>query len=182
MNEPNYDQICEIVEQKLVPTFEMLGKMLKQIDDKASNADMLAQKIISSMSDAVMGQKQGMFQDLISSKFAPEIDPLDQFYSDTMGTKFSDQLIRELMDSDVENPEEFITNKIGESKSKYGKYLGISAPVPETEEAPGEPAPEAAPEEPEGEPAGLAVEVKEKSKKPRAEDMAKLLGLSMNEK
>lgn len=180
----DYEEICQVVEQKLVPTFEMLGKMLKSIDDKASQALAMTQKIVGAMSDAVMGQKHGEFEDLLNSKFGADIGPLDSFYSDTMGTKFSDQLIDELMSSDVDNPEEFISSKIGETKGKYGKYLGMPAPESAAEEA-AEPPEEQTPEEEAGEiheePAEVAVEVKStKKKKPTAEDMAGLLGLKMS--
>jgi hypothetical protein len=178
----DYQEICDVVEQKLVPTFETLGKVMKEIDDKATQALCMVEKILGAMFDAVMGQKQGEFQELLSSKYSADLAPLDSFYSDTMGNKFSDQLIQELMKSDAENPDEFIAGKIGEAKTKYGKYLGIGA-EPEAPELPPEEAAVNAEEEeaevhPEPE-VGVAV-TKTKSKKPTPEDMAGLLGLHMS--
>jgi hypothetical protein len=97
-----------------------------------------------------------------------------------MGTKFSDQLIDELLNGDVEDPDAFISSKIGETKTKYGKYLGMP-PSPEAaaESSEGE-TPAAEAEEP-AEPVAAAVEVKKTTKKkPSAKDMADLLGLKMS--
>jgi len=171
----DYEEITQVVEQKLVPTFETLGKMLKAIDDKATQALEMSQKIVEAMSDAVTGQRKGEFSELLGSKFSADIGPLDSFYSDTMGTKFSDQLIEELLNSGPENPEELISSKIGEAKQKYGKYLGSQAPkepeAPAAEEKPAEEEPEA--------PAAVEVEVARK-KAPDARDMAGMLGLKLN--
>jgi hypothetical protein len=178
----NYEEIVSVVEQKLVPTFEMLGKILKTIDDKASKAQEMAQQIVDCMSDAVTGQRQGSFQELLGSKYSSDLGPLDQFYSDTFGTKFSDMLIDELLKSDVENPDEFISSRINENKGKYGKYLGVAMPanpgIPVEEYGPPE-----TPEEigvPPGAP-GMSVSIKAKGhKKPSSKDMADLLGLKLS--
>jgi hypothetical protein len=75
-----------------------------------------------------MGQRKGSFQELLTTKYSKDLSPLDQFYGDTFGNKFSDELIEELLSDNPENPEEFISGKINETKGKYGKYLGAIPP------------------------------------------------------
>ena len=151
---------------------------LKEIDDKASQALNLATAIVNSMNDAVTGNKRDQFSSLIGSKFGADIGPLDQFFSDTQGAKFSDQLIDELLSSDPENPEEYISSKIGETRGKYGKYLGTPAPEVAPEPMASEP------EKPEGEPSepAVAVKVEKGPKKVTSKDMADMLGVRLNSK
>ena len=133
-----------ISDEELISTFELCGKMIKEISDKADAAIQGVQKIVECMSDAVMGQRRGSFQDMLSSKYSADLGPIDSFYSDTFGNKFSDCLIDELLSSNPENPDEYITSKIGETKGKYGKYLGATpsnpnVPIEEASEAPSAP-------------------------------------------
>ena len=169
-----------IEDQELIDTFRMAGEMITKAQQTAEQALELAQKIVMSMSDAVMGQRKGTFQELLGQHSA-DIAPIDQFYSDTFGNSYSDQLISELLDTDPENPDEFINSKIGEERGKYGKYLGAVAPPEPEIESPidGEPVAEGEKGKPEAPAAEVSVEVekKPKSKKPGFDEMVKTLGL-----
>ena len=125
-----------ITDQELIDTFKMAGDMIQAATKKAEEAMSLAEKIISCMSDAVMGQRRGSYQELLSSKFSGDIGPLDGLYGDMFGSKFSDLLLDELLGEDVDDPEAFISGKIGATREKYGKYLpGLSTPNVPVEES-----------------------------------------------
>jgi hypothetical protein len=130
-----------IGDEELIDTFKLAGEQIRSVDQKADMALKMVQAILDCMSDAVTGQRKGSFQELLSSKYSAELGPLDQFYSDTFGNKFSDALIDELLSNNPENPDEFISGRIGETKGKYGKYLGAvpsnpNVPVEEGGEPP----------------------------------------------
>ena len=69
-----------IEDQELIDTFRMAGEMITKAQQTAEQALELAQKIVMSMSDAVMGQRKGTFQELLGQHSA-DIAPIDQFYS-----------------------------------------------------------------------------------------------------
>jgi hypothetical protein len=174
-----------IGDKELIDTFAMAGQMIAKLDAKIN-------QIVDCMHDAVQGQRRGSFQDLLSSKYSNDLGPLDQFYTDTFGNRFSDQLMNELLDSDMDNPDDYISSKINETKGKYGKYLGAVAsdpnvpvgemgynPEPTETEVPTPKEIGAPPEAPEM--GGVEIAVKAKGrKKPSSKDMADLLGLKLS--
>ena len=187
MNNPDagadYDLINKCIVERMMPVLKMIDDHFDELDKKTDQALGLSTAIVTSMNDAVMGNKKDQFSSLLSSKFGDDLGPIDQFYSDTMGGKFSDSLVDELLSNEPENPEEYISSRIGEARGKYGKYLGGGAP-----EMPHEVAAEGAEEEEaaahlkgEAEPA-VAVKVESKPKKVTSKDMADMLGVRLNPK
>ena len=174
--------ICQTIDEYLVPTFKLLGEMLSAIEKKADSANQQCTLIIDTMHDAMTGYRQNDFQTNLLPKFQPDLDSLDSFYSDTQGNKFSDQLIQELLSTEIDNPEEYVSSKINNAKGKYGKYLGIGVTVAPTGESPAvesaEPAAEEAGESAPEETAEMPAP--KKSKKPSFKDMTDSLGLMRN--
>ena len=174
----DYDLINKCIVERMMPVLKMIDDHFDELDKKTDQALGLSTAIVTSMNDAVMGNKKDQFSSLLSSKFGNDLGPIDQFYSDTMGGKFSDSLVDELLSNEPENPEEYISSRIGEARGKYGKYLGALDEGPD--EGPDE-SPEA-PEAPEGEPAAVAVKVEKGPKKVTSRDMADMLGVKLNPK
>lgn len=169
----DYDQISDVMEQKLVPIFETLGQMLAAIEAKADSALELSQKIAEGIQGSVMGYQRNQLLDSITSKFGADIAPLDSLYSDITGKKFSDELIDKLMSGSdqIADQDGYIQSQIESAKSRYGKYLGMPASAEDDEEGPEEGEEGAEPVAGE-----ISIEKVEK-KKPTFEDMASMLGL-----
>jgi hypothetical protein len=190
------EEVRGITDEELIDTFKLAGDMIQSATKKADDAMALAEKIITCMSDAVMGQRRGSYQELLGSKFSADVGPLDEFYSDTFGSKFSDLLLDELLGEDVDDPEAFISGKIGATREKYGKYLPTpSNPNVPFESKPEEPTPademgappadtpelEGEGPEEEKEPV-MAGPAEKRRKKPSSQDMASLLGIKFTSK
>lgn len=132
MNELDYDKICEVVEQKMVPTFEMLGKMLKEIDEKAE----VGVKLAEAFSEIIGGHKRSGVVETVRGLYGPILDILDEYYKDNWDKSFSDELIEKLMDNEgnISDLGAYAGNEIESVKQKYGKYLKF----PGSEESPEE--------------------------------------------
>lgn len=170
---PNYDEICSVIEERLVPVFELLGNRLKAIEDKTGEHDDILFKIVSGLGDAVNEHKKGSYSEMLASKYGPDLDEIGGPYSELYGKDIKDELLEKLMGGEM--GEDAIPGFVGGIKEKFAKIRG---PAPDGSVG-GTP-----PEEP-------AVEVQEEVKpveeEPADEEpsdmagkMAKTLGLKMN--
>jgi hypothetical protein len=128
----DYDMICNVMEEKLVPVFTMIGKEIKDLHEDLGELQGLVFKLMTSMIGAADDHKRGGYQEMLKSQFGQDIEPLDGFYQDTQGKKFSDELLDGLMGEeglDEAGTPGFIKSKIEEAKGKFGKYLGGAAPA-----------------------------------------------------
>ena len=124
----DYDQICEVIEQKLTPAFEMIGQELAKLRAENDNLKDIVYRMVTSFSDAATTHKRGALQSTISGKYGPDLESLKPIYSDFSGRDIEQDLIDALMESEG-NPEELAGQMLGGVKERFGKYLG-GAPAP----------------------------------------------------
>lgn len=147
------DEVWNEIENRLVPLMRMIGERFDQIEEVVT-------KMVCGMYDGVQSFKRSQLADELSSKYADDISPLDDFFKDTQGGSFSDQLIDTLMNGEIpdDGRDEFIKGQIGSAREKFGKYLPqktteisvSTAPIEENKEPEKEPMPneeEAGPED-----------------------------------
>ena len=173
---PNYDEICGVLEERLVPVFELLGNRLKAIEDKTGEHDDILYKIVSGFGDAVNEHKKGSYSEMLASKHGPDLDEIGGPYSDLFGKDIKEELLDKLMGGEL--GEDGIPDFIGGIRAKFDKIrapaVGGSVMAKE-ESAPESPTEEIKPEE---KPAEEAPESEEPPD--MAGKMAKTLGLKMN--
>jgi hypothetical protein len=169
---PNYDEICGVMEDRLVPVFELLGSRLKDLEESNSELKDLLFKIVSGFGDAVNEHKKGGYSEMLASKYGPDLEDIGGPYSEIYGKDIKDELLEKLMGGEL--GEDGIPDFVGGIRAKFDK---IRAPAveggvePRPEEAPAE---EVAKEEP-------APEKTEEEEPPdMAGKMSKMLGLKMN--
>lgn len=152
----DYDQICQVVEEKLAPVFTMIGQELKSLRDENNDLKDIVYKMVTSFSDSVGQYKRQGLQSQIMGKFGPDLEALKPIYADFKGGDIVEDILNALMEAEGD-PEAHVAGFLDQAKAKFGKYLG-GAPAPEkavevSVEAPAEPVeeevkePEEAPEE-----------------------------------
>jgi phage-related minor tail protein len=146
----DYEQICEVVENKLAPVFTMIGEELKSQREEIAGLKDIIYKMVTSFSDSVGQHKRQGLQSTIMGKYGSDLEALKPVYSDFRGSDIVEDLIGALMEADG-NPEELAGQFIEQAKGKFGKYLG-GTPAPGKEvsveiEAVGEPVAEEKAEE-----------------------------------
>ncbi len=151
----DYDEICRVVEQRLIPVFEVLGQMLHALDERIEDTDDVVHRIVGGFADAVGNHKRGELGEMLQQNFGEAIDTLNPLFSDMGGKSYADTLIDTLMEGEGEPDMDEIADRISGDLDKYGKYLGI-----EPEEA------EEGSEIPEGEMAEGEIEEPEEGEKP----------------
>lgn len=154
------DLILSVMQENLGPLFEILGSRIKDLEEDLGETKDLLFKLAEGLIGAADGHKKTQLSDMISSKYGADIEPLDGFYKDVHGKGFADSLIEELMGDnapDEAGMDEWIKNKLGDAKGKYGKYIGIKTEVEPDKEAVAEAVEPAAVE-----PAAEAAESEEK--------------------
>lgn len=135
--------IQSVMQRDLGPIFEAVGSRLKDLEEDLGEVKDLLYKFTQGLIGAADNHKRTMLTDEISSKYGKDIEPFEGFYKDTMGKGFTDSILEELMAEgapDDAGRDEWIQNKLGEARGKFGKYVGIKDEV----EAPVEPPAEAA--------------------------------------
>lgn len=174
---PNYDEICSVMEERLVPVFELLGSRLKELEESNSELKDLLFKIVSGFGDAVNEHKKGGYSEMLASKYGPDLDEIGGPYSEIYGKDIKDELLEKLMGGEL--GEDGIPDFVGGIRAKFDKIRGPA--VDGSVEA----KPESAPESPAEE---IKVEEKPAEEGPPEEEeppdmagkMAKTLGLKMN--
>jgi hypothetical protein len=153
MNQPgsgvNYDEICNVLEQKMQPVFDLIAQRFAEHEEVIG-------KIVGGMHDAVGSYKRGAMQKTLGEKYGEELGPLDEYSNTNFGKSFSDDLLDALQGDEAPGDDErdgFIRGKIDGFKGRFGKYLGqppkVEATVIEAktpEEAPAAPESPAEPE------------------------------------
>lgn len=124
----DYDQICQVVEQKLAPAFEMIGKEFKAQRDEINELKDIVYKMVTSFSDSVTSYKRQGLQSTITGKFGPDLEALKPVYADFRGGDIVEDLLNALMDQDGD-PEALVGQFLEQAKGKFGKYLG-GTPAP----------------------------------------------------
>jgi len=129
----DYDQICQVVEQKLAPAFEMIGKEFKALHDEVNDLKEIVYKMVTSFSDSVGSYKRQGLQTQIMGKFGPDLESLKPIYADFRGGDIVEDLLNALEGQDGD-PEELVGSFLEQAKGKFGKYLGgIPAPGKDSE-------------------------------------------------
>ena len=124
----DYDQICQVVEQKLAPAFEMIGKEFKALHDEVNDLKEIVYKMVTSFSDSVGSYKRQGLQTQIMGKFGPDLESLKPIYADFRGGDIVEDLLNALEGQDGD-PEELVGSFLEQAKGKFGKYLG-GTPAP----------------------------------------------------
>ena len=127
------DEIYSAIEQKLLPVFEHLGKILAEIKADAQ----VGVQLRDGFKDMTYSHRRGELSSQLAETFGPDLEALDTFYSDVKGQKYGDMLLDELMDNEgnIEDQNEWLGGKISGEKEKYGKYLGFNPASEEEEES-----------------------------------------------
>jgi hypothetical protein len=148
---PNYDEICGVMEDRLVPVFELLGDRLKGFEEDIAELKDIVFKIVSGFGDAVTEHKKGTYSEMLSGKYGPDIDEIKGPYSDIYGKDIGEELVDKLLRGEMD--EGGVPEFLGGIKAKFGK---IRMPAPDgepvkeeitVENAPAEMKPENQPEE-----------------------------------
>ena len=150
---PNYDEICNVLEERLVPVFELLGSRIQEIEDKTGQHDELLRKMVGGFGDAVNAHKRDGYSQKLSAN--PDIEAIKGDYSTLYGKDITEELLDKLMGGEMQ--EDGIPEFIGGYKEKFSK---LRAPAVDGSVAPREEAPaaeeavaeEKPPEPPEEEP------------------------------
>ena len=169
---PNYDEICNVLEERLVPVFELLGSRLQEIEDKTGVHDDILHKLVGGFGDAVNAHKRDNYSQKLAAN--PDIEGIKGDYSDLYGKDITEELLDKLMGGELD--EEGIPGFVGGYKEKFAKIRG---PATDGSVAPS----------PEGEPVAEEAKIEEKPAEeapPEEEEppdmagkMAKSLGLKM---
>jgi hypothetical protein len=148
---PNYDEICSVLEERLVPVFELLGSRLQAIEDKTGEHDDVLHKLVGGFGDAVNAHKRDNYSQKLSAN--PDIESIRGDYSELYGKDITEELLDKLMGGEMD--EAGIPGFVGGYKEKFAKIRGPAAdgtvaheeaPAPEEEAKPEEKT-EAPPEE-----------------------------------
>jgi hypothetical protein len=170
----NYDEICNVLEERLTPVFELLGDRLKGLEEENAELKDVVFKIVSGFGDAVNEHKKGGYQEMLASKHGSELDEISGPYSDLYGKDIKQELLDKLMGGEM--GEDGIPEFVGGIKSKFDK---LRSPAGDGSVAPREEAPAEGPPEAEEKPAE-APPAEEEEPPDMAGKMAKTLGLKMN--
>ena len=123
----DYDQICQVVEEKLAPVFEMIGNEFKNQRNEINELKDIIYKMVTSFHDAVGSQKRSGIESMISSKYGADLEALKPVYADFRGGDIVSDLLDALADQDGDH-DEMAGSFIEAAKGKYGKYLGAGKP------------------------------------------------------
>lgn len=124
----DYDQICQVIETKLAPAFEMIGQELKSLRDENDGLKDIVYKLITSFDGAVTSHRRTGLQESIMGKYGPDLESLAPVYKDFTDSDITQDLLDALM-SDEGDPMESAAKHIESLKGRFGKYLGGAAPV-----------------------------------------------------
>jgi hypothetical protein len=177
---PSYDEICNVMEERLIQPFEMIGNHMQSTAEKIASLEKelaetkdIVYKIVSGFGDAVNEHKKGGYSEMLASKYGPDLNEIGGPYSEIYGKDIKDELLEKLMGGEL--GEDGIPDFVGGIRAKFDK---IRAPAveggvePRPEEAPAE---ETKPEEPKAEEPAPEEEPTDGASK-----IAKGLGLKMS--
>jgi len=119
----DYDQTLQIMEQRLAPAFEMIGKRLRDQQCEIDDLKDIVYKMVTSFSDAVGAYKRQGMHSTIMGQYGPDLEALKPVYSDFKGSDIVEDLIDALMGQEGD-PSEMAGQFISAAKDKFGKYLG----------------------------------------------------------
>jgi hypothetical protein len=181
---PNYDEICNVMEERLVAPFSMVGDRMQAADEKIANlekeiADLkdIVYKMVTGFGDAVNEHKKGSYSEMLASKYGPDLEEVGGPYSEIYGKDLKDELLEKLMGGEL--GEDGIPDFVGGIKAKFAKIRAPAADGSVGGTPPEEPPVEANIEEVKNE--EPAPESEEEEEPPdMAGKMAKTLGLKMN--
>ncbi len=134
----DYQLICDTIEQKMIPTFEMLGQVIQELQEKTDKME----SFIQNLDQAGKGWKRNNLSESIKGKYAKDLAPLDGFYKDAYdGDSFTEKLIDTLMDNEgnISDQDSFIQSQLGQARQKHGKFLSMYEQPEEGESGGGEP-------------------------------------------
>jgi hypothetical protein len=124
----DYDQICQVIETKLAPAFEMIGQELKSLRDENDGLKDIVYKLITSFSGAVDSHRRTGLQESVMGQYGPDLEALGPVYKDFTDGDITSDLMDALMQGDGD-PLELAGQHITALKGKFGKYLGGATPA-----------------------------------------------------
>lgn len=124
----DYEQICQVIEQKLTPAFEIIGQELKKLREENDDLKDTLYKLVTAFSDGVSGYKRNGIKSSVLPKYADDLGTYGPMAKDILGADIESELMDALMSGDGD-PDEIAGGVIGKYKEKFGKYLG-GAPAP----------------------------------------------------
>ena len=124
----DYEQICQVIEQKLTPAFEIIGQELKKLREENDDLKDTLYKLVTAFSDGVSGYKRNGIKSSVLPKYADDLGMYGPMAKDILGADIESELMDALMAGDGD-PDEIAGGVIGKYKEKFGKYLG-GAPAP----------------------------------------------------
>jgi hypothetical protein len=89
---PGYEEICAVIEERLIPVFELVGQRLQGLEESNAELKDTLFKIVSGFGDAVHEHKRGGFSEMLGSKFGPDMEELKGPYSDIYGKDLAGEL------------------------------------------------------------------------------------------
>jgi len=123
----DYDQICQVIESKLAPAFEMIGQELKSLRDENDGLKDIVYKLITSFDGAVTSHRRTGLQESVMGKYGPDLESLAPVYKDFTDGDITSDLLDALM-SDEGDPMESAGKHLEVLKGRFGKYMGGGAP------------------------------------------------------
>jgi hypothetical protein len=117
------EQTMQILEEKLAPAFEMIGKRFREQQCEIDDLKDIVYKMVTSFSDAVGGYKRQGMHSTIMGQYGPDLEALKPVYSDFKGSDIVEDLIDALMGQEGD-PSEMAGQFVNAAKEKFGKYLG----------------------------------------------------------
>lgn len=124
----DYEMICQVIEEKLAPSFEIIGKELASLRQENDSLKDIVYKLITSFSDAVGQHRMGGIRESVLPKYAGDLGTIGPMAKDLLGKDIEAELLDALMNGDGD-PDEIANGVLGPYKEKFGKYLG-GAPAP----------------------------------------------------
>lgn len=171
----DYELICRVIVQELGPIIQMIMKRIEAIEIRASDAADTSKRIEDVLNEASDMSIKKQFSDILG-KYQPDYAPLDDFYSNTYGKKYSDDLMDRIMQDpySIDDRDGFVQNDITSAKGKYGRYIGAPTVIAPTDNEAADDGEGLTPTD-----GTQEVTVKEfkKGQKPSVDDMAGFLGL-----
>ena len=121
------DLIRSVMDTELRPVFELIGSRLQDLEEDLEDVKDMLYKFYEPVVGVHHDHRKSVLSDELKSKYGSDIEPFDGMLKDFTGKSLSDSLIEELMGEnapDEAGRDEFVKGKLGEAKTKYGKYLG----------------------------------------------------------
>lgn len=113
--------VLDIMEEKLTPVFEHIGKQFQAYENRICELENLMGALVTSMSDAVDGHRRTGISSSIKENYGSDLDSLGPIYSDMTGDDLTETLIDAFM-QDGGEMDEAVPRLLGPIRERFGKY------------------------------------------------------------